>query len=59
MSVFIVWLKNQLSLTINNSNEFEVIDYLNDGASRSVKRFQEVKFSSFMFGFALAESVHL
>jgi exonuclease SbcC len=29
--------KNQLSLTINSSNEFEIIDYLNNGASRSVK----------------------
>lgn len=29
--------KNQLSLQINASNEFEVIDYLNNGASRSVK----------------------
>lgn len=29
--------KNQLSLTINESNEFEVIDYLNNGYKRSVK----------------------
>lgn len=29
--------KNQLSLSINESNEFEVIDYLNNGYSRSVK----------------------
>jgi exonuclease SbcC len=35
--------KNQLSLTINSSNEFEIIDYLNNGASRSVKRFPEVR----------------
>ncbi|MCG9793374.1 AAA family ATPase [Flavobacterium algicola] len=51
--------KNQLSLTINNSNEFEVIDYLNDGASRSVKTlsggqgFQ----ASLCLALALAESV--
>jgi exonuclease SbcC len=32
-----------LSLTINSSNEFEIIDYLNNGASRSVKRFPEVR----------------
>jgi exonuclease SbcC len=44
--------KNQLSLTINSSNEFEIIDYLNNGASRSVKRFRRSGFSSlFMFGF--------
>jgi hypothetical protein len=43
--------KNQLSLTINSSNEFEIIDYLNNGASRSVKRFPRSGFSSlFMFG---------
>ncbi len=29
--------KNQLSLQINDKNEFEIIDYLNDGRSRSVK----------------------
>lgn len=29
--------KNQLSLTVNESNEFEVIDYLNNGYKRSVK----------------------
>ncbi|MCK8142489.1 hypothetical protein MW871_11355 [Flavobacterium sp. I-SCBP12n] len=51
--------KNQLSLTINSSNEFEVIDYLNDGASRSVKTlsggqgFQ----ASLCLALALAESV--
>ncbi|SEA30078.1 exonuclease SbcC [Flavobacterium gillisiae] len=51
--------KNQLSLTINTSNEFEVIDYLNDGASRSVKTlsggqgFQ----ASLCLALALAESV--
>jgi exonuclease SbcC len=38
--------KNQLSLTINSSNEFEIIDYLNNGASRSVKRFRRSGFSS-------------
>ena len=51
--------KNQLSLTINSSNEFEVIDYLNNGAQRSVKTlsggqgFQ----ASLCLALALAESV--
>ncbi|MBG6062928.1 exonuclease SbcC [Flavobacterium sp. CG_9.1] len=51
--------KNQLSLTINSSNEFEVIDYLNNGVSRSVKTlsggqgFQ----ASLCLALALAESV--
>ena len=51
--------KNQLSLTINISNEFEVIDYLNNGFSRSVKTlsggqgFQ----ASLCLALALAESV--
>jgi exonuclease SbcC len=51
--------KNQLSLTINSSNEFEVIDYLNNGALRSVKTlsggqgFQ----ASLCLALALAESV--
>jgi exonuclease SbcC len=51
--------KNQLSLTINSSNEFEIIDYLNNGASRSVKTlsggqgFQ----ASLCLALALAESV--
>ena len=29
--------KNQLSLQINDKNEFEIIDYLNDGHTRSVR----------------------
>ena len=29
--------KNQLSLQINDRNEFEIIDYLNDGRTRSVR----------------------
>lgn len=29
--------KNQLSLQINDRNEFEIVDYLNDGHTRSVK----------------------
>ena len=51
--------KNQLSLSINISNEFEVVDYLNNGASRSVKTlsggqgFQ----ASLCLALALAESV--
>jgi exonuclease SbcC len=40
--------KNQLSLTINSSNEFEIIDYLNNGASRSVKTFRRSGFSSLL-----------
>jgi exonuclease SbcC len=42
--------KNQLSLTINSSNEFEIIDYLNAGL-RSVKRFPRSGFQASMFGF--------
>ena len=51
--------KNQLSLQINDRNEFEIIDYLNDGRSRSVKtlsggqNFQV----SLSLALALAESV--
>jgi exonuclease SbcC len=51
--------KNQLSLQINSLNEFEVIDYLNNGAARSVKTlsggqgFQ----ASLCLALALAESV--
>ena len=51
--------KNQLSLCVNASNEFEVIDYLNNGARRSVKTlsggqgFQ----ASLCLALALAESV--
>ena len=51
--------KNQLSLTINSANEFEVIDYLNNGFARSVKTlsggqgFQ----ASLCLALALAESV--
>jgi DNA repair protein SbcC/Rad50 len=51
--------KNKLSLTLNVSNEFEVIDYLNNGARRSVKTlsggqgFQ----ASLCLALALAESV--
>ncbi|MGV8962070.1 MAG: AAA family ATPase [Candidatus Saccharimonadaceae bacterium] len=29
--------KNQLSLQINQNNEFEIVDYLNDGRTRSVR----------------------
>ena len=51
--------KHQLSLTINTNNEFEVIDYLNNGATRSVKTlsggqgFQ----ASLCLALSLAESV--
>jgi exonuclease SbcC len=50
--------KNQLSLTINSSNEFEIIDYLNNGASRSVKTSGGQGFqASLCLALALAESV--
>jgi exonuclease SbcC len=29
--------RNQLSLQLNENNDFEIIDYLNEGRSRSVK----------------------
>jgi exonuclease SbcC len=51
--------KHQLSLKINTNNEFEVIDYLNNGSSRSVKTlsggqgFQ----ASLCLALSLAESV--
>ncbi len=51
--------KNKLSLKINANNEFEVIDYLNNGSSRSVKTlsggqgFQ----ASLCLALSLAESV--
>ena len=35
--------KNQLSLQINDKNEFEVVDYLNNGRTRSVKTLSGVK----------------
>jgi exonuclease SbcC len=47
--------KNQLSLTINSSNEFEIIDYHN-GASRSVKRRRSGFSSLFMFGFGFGSN---
>jgi hypothetical protein len=50
MSVFTVWLKS-IEFNINSSNEFEIIDYLNNGAFGSVKRFPEVRVSSLMFSF--------
>ncbi len=51
--------KNQLSLTINSNNEFEVIDYLNNGASRSVKTLSGGQSfqASLCLALALAESV--
>ncbi|GHE30645.1 AAA family ATPase [Sphingobacterium griseoflavum] len=51
--------RNNLSLTINESNEFEVVDYLNNGFRRSVKTlsggqgFQ----ASLCLALALAESI--
>ncbi len=51
--------KNQLSLTINEQNDFEVIDYLNNGYQRSVKTLSGGQFfqASLSLALALAESV--
>jgi exonuclease SbcC len=38
--------KKSVITTINSSTEFEVIDYLNNNAQRSVKHFRVVKVSS-------------
>ena len=51
--------RNQLSLQLNDNNDFEIVDYLNDGRARSVKTlsggqgFQ----ASLSLALALAESV--
>ena len=52
--------KNQLSLIINANNEFEVIDYLNNGATRSVKTLSggQAFQASLCLALALAESVN-
>lgn len=52
--------KNQLSLKLNENNEFEVIDYLNEGKSRSVKTLSggQTFQVSLSLALALAESVH-
>jgi len=51
--------RNQLSLQINDSNEFEIIDYLNEGKSRSVKTLSggQAFQVSLSLALALAESV--
>lgn len=51
--------KNQLSLIINSKNEFEVVDYLNNGATRSVKTLSGGQSfqASLCLALALAESI--
>lgn len=51
--------KNQLSLTINESNEFEVIDFLNNGHKRSVKTLSggQAFQASLCLALALAENI--
>ncbi|WP_223606756.1 AAA family ATPase [Chryseobacterium sp. OSA05B] len=51
--------RNQLSLQLNDSNDFEIIDYLNEGRSRSVKTLSggQAFQVSLSLALALAESV--
>lgn len=51
--------RNQLSLQLNDNNDFEIIDYLNDGKSRSVKTLSggQAFQVSLSLALALAESV--
>lgn len=51
--------RNQLSLVINDSNEFEVIDYLNDGRRRSAKTLSggQAFQASLCLALALAENI--
>jgi len=51
--------RNQLSLQLNESNDFEIIDYLNDGRRRSVKTLSggQAFQASLSLALALAESV--
>lgn len=51
--------KNQLSLTINENNEFEVIDFLNNGYKRSVKTLSggQAFQASLCLALALAENI--
>lgn len=51
--------RNQLSLHLNDANDFEVIDYLNEGKSRSVKTLSggQMFQVSLSLALALAESV--
>ncbi len=56
---FLRLTKNQLSLTINENNEFEVIDYLNNGYHRSVKTLSGGQSfqASLCLALALAENI--
>lgn len=51
--------RNQLSLRLNDNNDFEIIDYLNEGRSRSVKTLSggQAFQVSLSLALALAESV--
>ncbi|MDC8106641.1 SMC family ATPase [Chryseobacterium sp. B21-037] len=51
--------RNQLSLQLNDNNDFEIIDYLNEGKSRSVKTLSggQAFQVSLSLALALAESV--
>ncbi|MBE8712501.1 AAA family ATPase [Sphingobacterium hungaricum] len=51
--------KNQLSLSINKNNDFEVIDYLNNGYSRSIKTLSGGQSfqASLCLALALAENI--
>lgn len=51
--------RNQLSLQLNESNDFEIVDYLNEGRSRSVKTLSggQAFQVSLSLALALAESV--
>ena len=51
--------RNQLSLQINENSDFEIIDYLNEGKSRSVKTLSggQAFQVSLSLALALAESV--
>ncbi|MDO5655983.1 MAG: SMC family ATPase [Flavobacteriaceae bacterium] len=51
--------RNQLSLRVNENNDFEIVDYLNDGRSRSVKTLSGGQSFqvSLSLALALAESV--
>lgn len=56
---FLRLTKNQLSLCINDANEFEVIDYLNNGYHRSVKTLSGGQSfqASLCLALALAENI--
>ena len=51
--------RNQLSLQLNENNDFEIVDYLNEGRKRSVKTLSggQAFQVSFSLALALAESV--